>query len=216
MAVPLFSIRWGLPFCFLINNRPGYDCSPEIKPVAGPDIHTSFQGIPDEKVFAELFKGYYARLCLFAFRIIRNKQASEDLVQDCFVKLWQLKARVDWTKDIMPYLYQMVRNGSYNYLRDLDIMDDVDKENDIIDNHNLVQQVIEAETLHEIYLAIQSLPPKCGDIFKALFLEGKEVKEISRDLNITESTIRSHKATALALLRHKLGHILLLKYFFLI
>jgi RNA polymerase sigma-70 factor (ECF subfamily) len=174
--------------------------------------HIIYSGIPDQKTFTCLFEEYYSRLCLFAFRMVHHQQTSEDLVQDCFTRLWQRRNKMDWSKDVTPYLYRMVRNACYNYLRDKKYTSCF--EEDIPDEHDFIHRVIEAETLYEIHLAIRRLPPKCSNIFKALFLEGKEPREISKELNISESTIRSHKATALLLLRHSVTTILLLVYLF--
>lgn len=175
----------------------------------------SSAGIPDELQFSGMFKEYYSRLCLFACRITGNRESSEDIVQDCFLKLWQRKHEIDWTVSIGPYLYTMVRYSAYHYNRDrqgTEILSEFNKE--IADEQHFLHQLVETETLHEIYKAIQALPPKCGNIFRALYLDDKKVKEVSVEHKISTSTIRSHKAAALAILRHRIELVLMGIYFF--
>lgn len=160
--------------------------------------------VPDEHGFGQLFKSVYARLCLFAYKMVMDKQTAEDLVQDCFAELWKKRKNVDWSMDIIPYLYGMVRFSAYHFLRDKKSLAPTLLDTEITDEENVLRYMIEAETMHEIYLAIDKLPVRCGNIFKALFIEGKRISEVSADQQLTESTVRSHKAAALAILRHRL------------
>ena len=120
-------------------------------------------------------------------------------MQDCFVKLWERRTEVSWSGSISSYLYTMVRNACLNERRNAkhasSLPDLATAEEDFLN------RIIETETLYELYKAIRLLPPKCGDIFTALFVEGKKINEVSGELKVTESTIRSHKAAALLFLR---------------
>ena len=60
-----------------------------------------------------LFKAYYRPLCLYAMHYLAgNSSEAEDIVQECFVKLWQ-------HIPVQPraFLYTAVRNGCIDYLR---------------------------------------------------------------------------------------------------
>lgn len=168
--------------------------------------------VPDEADFSELFRVSYSRLCLFARTIVGDGASAEDIVQDCFVKLWERRAIVKWSGSLLAYLYTMVRNACYNFLRDKKCAAELPDQ--FADDSLFLEQVIESETMVEIYRSILQLPPKCGGILKALYFEGKKIKEVSRELNITESTIRSHKAAALLFLKRSITVLFLLQYFF--
>ncbi|MBL7697131.1 MAG: RNA polymerase sigma-70 factor [Chitinophagaceae bacterium] len=168
--------------------------------------------IPGEADFTHLFRQCYSRLCLFAHGFVNDKQRSEDIVQDCFVKLWERRTEVSWSGSIPAYLYTMVRNACLNERRDAKhtaSLPDL-----ATDEENFLNRIIEAETLYEVYRAIRLLPPKCGDIFTALFVEGKKINEVSRELKVTESTIRSHKAAALLFLRRLVISFLFFSFIF--
>jgi RNA polymerase sigma factor (sigma-70 family) len=57
--------------------------------------------------------------------------------------------------------------------------------------------------LREIYKAINTLPAQCRRIFKMLYIQGKSIKEISTELEISASTIRTQKSRGLAVLKQK-------------
>ena len=39
--------------------------------------------------FESLFHTYYKTLCRFSFRIVQDKDKAEDVVQTCFINLWE-------------------------------------------------------------------------------------------------------------------------------
>ena len=64
---------------------------------------------------------------------------------------------------------------------------------------------ISAETVREINRAIESLPPKCREVFKLSYLEDLSNREISERLGISQSTVENHIYSALKQLRQKLS-----------
>ena len=63
-----------------------------------------------------LFKEQYAFLCLVSFSIIKDKDASKDIVQDFFLSYWQRKETVVVTTSFKAYAVRAVRNLSLLYL----------------------------------------------------------------------------------------------------
>lgn len=60
-----------------------------------------------------VFKRLYRPLCLYAAHYLSGDlDAAEDVVQDCFVRLWQHGA-----KDERAFLYAAVRNACIDSLR---------------------------------------------------------------------------------------------------
>src|SRR5690625_705569 len=70
----------------------------------------------DENAFKKLFLTYYDLLCNFSWRFTRSKAVSEDLVQDVFADVWNIRESLDPQKTISVYLYQAVKNKSINNL----------------------------------------------------------------------------------------------------
>ena len=45
--------------------------------------------LTDETQFRSIFDKYYISLCMFANQYVENDALAADIVQECFVKLWQ-------------------------------------------------------------------------------------------------------------------------------
>ena len=80
---------------------------------------TSHPGI--DFTFDELGKHFFANIGaykLLAYSYVRNKAAAEDIVSDCFLKLWEHKNKLDPRKgDYRMYIVQIIKNSSYEYIR---------------------------------------------------------------------------------------------------
>ena len=74
--------------------------------------------IGKEKTFDYFFRQYFAALCFFAQSIIHNEEDAKDIVQDCFIKLWDDDSALEEKADtVKSFLYTMVRNRCIDYVR---------------------------------------------------------------------------------------------------
>ncbi len=191
-------------FWLLTDTRPTIIYHLKRLPVAGSLAGTASHIISDERSFALLFDDYYSRLCLFAHRIIHHHDAAEDLVQECFIKLWDQKDGLVINGSLSSYLYSMVRNRCINFLRDHARIHHLAEELVVPTENNALHAMIEAETFYELYKGIERLPQKCREVATLLFIEGRTHEETAQLLRVTESTVRTQKARAVAFLRQRL------------
>src|SRR5690606_30817422 len=63
-----------------------------------------------------LFKEQYALLCLVSFSIVKDKDASKDIVQDFYMSYWQRKETTMVTTSFKAYAIKAVKNLSFLYL----------------------------------------------------------------------------------------------------
>ena len=68
----------------------------------------------------------------------------------------------------------------------------------------------------EIEAAIKLLPPRCQEIFRLVFKDGKSHKEIAEQLGISISTVDNQVFKALSRLREKLSMLQFLIILFLL
>ena len=66
--------------------------------------------LTDETQFRSIFDKYYISLCMFANQYVENDTLAADIVQECFVKLWQLRDDFMYVHQIKSFLYTSVRN----------------------------------------------------------------------------------------------------------
>jgi len=151
--------------------------------------------------------------------MINNRFEAEDIASAAFIKIWKRHEQFDDAKNIRSYLYQIVRNDCLSFLQQKNRATKLQKEIgyltvvDLDDNYEA--DIIRAEFYSELYMAINSLPKECRKIFTMLYVHGKTVKEISRELKLSPSTIKTQKARGLTVLRKKIIPLSLVFFLFL-
>src|SRR5450759_3157409 len=66
----------------------------------------------DIAAFETIYKKYYIFLCLIAEHIVRNPSDAEEIVTDVFVKIWNIREKINITSSIKAYLVKAVHNLS--------------------------------------------------------------------------------------------------------
>lgn len=157
-----------------------------------------------------IFDIYFQPLCLFSERITCNILQSEDIVAEVFEKLMLAPRVFSVMPKLKSFLYQSVHNASINYLiarkRHSAAYDQMRylTENEQYDHEMVQNEIIRAELIHEIYIAMENLPDKCGQIFKMIFVEDLSTLEIAEKLQINVQTVRTQKARGIELIRNAL------------
>ena len=132
------------------------------------------------------------------------------ITDDAFLKLWERREMLGQAGSIRAWLYTTVRNGCIDHLRrekrKRAYISEAKSTNDTEDQPT-EHRIIEAETLYQVYKALETLPRKCGQVFKMYYLEEKSLQEIADEMKISLSTVKSQKGRALELLRKKLPHL---------
>lgn len=153
----------------------------------------------EEAAFDCLYREYFAALTYFANRILADTDAAEDVVQDCFVQLWQRRDRLDHIKAIKSYLYTSVRNQCLKQLEQQK-RNTAFKEPDKSEP-GIEAAVIAAETARELYQFIDSLSPSLRQIIRLYYLEGRSNKEIAQQLQIEPDSVTRQRLRAIMALR---------------
>lgn len=160
----------------------------------------------NKKKFALLFKLYYSALCSYGYGFVQDPQISEDLVQESFIRLWELRKDFTTINQFKGYLYTSVKNKSLNWIKHQKI---ADKHSEQIGYEHYKDQyfeshIIEEETFNLLYQEIQSLPESAKKIM-LLVLNGLKNTEIAETLEISVNTVKTQKKIAYARIKKKLG-----------
>lgn len=173
----------------------------------------------EERGFDYFYHEHFRPLLHFALSILNEQCLAEDVLEDCFVKLWEKRLTIESAATIKPYLYTAVRNTCINLLkrekhksryaahaRNTDDQFETD----------VTRKIITSESMQQVYNAIETLPPKHRKLIKMIYLEEKKLKEVASELNLSLSTVKNQKAKAIQLLKEQLPNLsLLLAVFFL-
>jgi RNA polymerase sigma-70 factor (ECF subfamily) len=161
----------------------------------------------DKSSLEALFKTHYQSLCKTAYRILRDKDLAEDIVQDVFCKLWEKNITLGVKDSILPYLHKTVINRSLNSLRGQINRNSRENKfgNTFYEERNFTEDLLFTKDLTiKINQIIDELPPACRMVFVLNRFEHLKYKEISEKLNISVKTVENQMVKALKHIRANL------------
>lgn len=165
----------------------------------------------EEEAYDYFFRLYFKALCFFARTLIQDDCDAEDIVQDCFTRLWQKHTLIKNPESIKSFLYHTVRNACLDYQRrkkvrdkhlNLVRLDEVNLEKSLIEYED---GIIRTELIREIYNLVSNLPAPVREVFYLYYAQGKTEIEIADFLNCSFFTARNRRLRALSFLRHQLN-----------
>lgn len=170
--------------------------------VLGGDIRGLIVG--DELAFTSVYKLYSEKVYRLAFRFLKDREQSEEIVQETFINLWLSREKLDVNGNLWLYLYVIAKRLSLNALRQ------VSKSTHLIENllrntvntHNNTEEDILAHDLEQFTeKVILQLPQRQQMIFKLSRIDGLSHKEIADQLHISPNTVKNHMVEALKTLK---------------
>ena len=75
----------------------------------------------DINEFEKLFRAYYEPLCRYAFQLVRDLDAAEEIVQEFFYNFWKNRETLEVKISLKAYIYRSIRNNSLRYLEPLSV-----------------------------------------------------------------------------------------------
>lgn len=153
----------------------------------------------DEKAFRKIYDLYHRRLYYFSLRFTASDEAAREIVQEVFMKLWTNCKSINPDLSLLGYLYTIARHLNYKSLqrtaRDLALREEM-----ICRcagwNHHTEDEVIYAEYLKIAEDAVEHLSPHRKLVYRMSLKDGMSHQEISRDLDISVSTVKNHLVEA--------------------
>ncbi|MGJ3236845.1 RNA polymerase sigma factor [Marivirga sp.] len=150
----------------------------------------------DQKAFKELYMLYAKSMFNIAFRILKNHDEAEDILQEAFIKAYYKIDQYDFQATFGAWLKKIVVNQALDYLRkeskwNIDELAD----NDMTDDSEIDWEGIEMK-VDIVKKAILNLPTGFRTVASLYLIEGYEHKEIASILSISENTSKSqfHRA----------------------
>lgn len=145
----------------------------------------------DYASYNQLFIRYYSRLCAFVSGIIQQNSASEDVVQELFIRLWIHRQKLEIHENISGYLYRSSKNAALNHLRSENNRKRKLQNFPVATwntDENLIEELEFSVALHH---CIEQLPERSKEVFMKCRFEGLKQKEVSNQLGISVKTIKN-------------------------
>lgn len=140
-----------------------------------------------------VFDEYYH----YVSAIIKNKHTikledEEEMIADVFLILWKNKDRLDKKAVFSPYIAGITKRLIYKKYREFSRnMEFSQYENEMISEFS-VDNIIEQKEMNEcITKNLKALGNTEYEIFKKFYYEGKKVKEIAKEMCLTNSNVKT-------------------------
>ncbi|WP_223649451.1 RNA polymerase sigma factor [Hymenobacter psoromatis] len=175
------------------------------------DEHLTRLRQADPAVFLEqLFKAFYAPLGSLVYRVVPDRAAVEDILQDVFLRVWQGLATLPAIGSHRAYLTRMALNAALRYqqrARRQVAWDEAPPAAAPVAPDALAD-LHAAETSAAVAAALARLPPQCRIVFELSRYEELSYQQIAEALEIAPKTVENQLGKALRILRRELAGVL--------
>ena len=150
--------------------------------------------------FRKIYDRYFKFLVIYSSGMGIPYQQAKDIVQECFIKLWENCSSVS---NITSWLFTSVRNSSINWLKASKKSSSNIKLEEISHIHQYTAEDA-IEYFHKVedaYQKLQQLGGRCKDIFIMAYVDKMKIKEIAQELDLSENTVKTYLKRAKETLR---------------
>lgn len=167
----------------------------------------------DPAAFKDTFKLYYPRLMGYCKLFIKDNFDAEDLVQECFVQLWNKRTTLNPLGNIGNLLFVMLRNQCFNFIRDRRLNNFIEFQEKEIDKTQYIYHIdfigeeeksLEEQLSNSFNEEINNLPKRQREVFLKTKIENRNQKEVATELGITVKAIEKNIALAKKHIREEL------------
>ena len=138
-----------------------------------------------ERTFTMVFDKNYEALCLYAVKFTEDFLEAEDIVQEAFVRFWEMYRDRLTTENARPLLYRMTRNMCVDRVRE--------KPKSVVGVEVMTDQLI------------YYFQPESQQVLVAICFNEKKYKDVAEEMQVSVNTVKTQLARALKLLRENLN-----------
>lgn len=172
----------------------------------------------EQVAFELLFKLYHMQLCNFARIYVKSYDNADEIVQDTFIKIWEIRSTLDPNQSIKAFLFRCVHNNCINYIKKAKVSGRLSEayinemqyrmqilEQDTPDSY--FDKLAEEDLENRIQKAIDELPQQCKEIFLLNRFSEMSYKEIAEKLQISVNTVKTQLSRAMGKIREGMNEI---------
>jgi len=172
----------------------------------------------DMLAFDRVYELYSHKLFLFVFRILKNDDEAEDIVQEVFVKIWESRDKLTDYKLLNSYIFTIAYNNSIDLIRkrinNSKYLERLKKSSVIHETPSIIGEVEFNELSSRVEKLIANLPVRQKEVYLLHREKGLTYPEIAEQLGITKNTVENHMAKALIYLRQNIDKSFLVNMLF--
>lgn len=166
--------------------------------------------LDDRASFVFLHRRYQAQVYHYCLRLVRQPEVAEELCSDVFVRLWQKRHTLRCDLPLGGLLFKISRDACLSHLRQL--ASRADQRQQFLahyrsETHGTAPTDADYDYHEGLGLAeraIESLPPRCQEVFRLRYTQGLSLQDIADRLQISSNTVQNHLLKGTRLVRASL------------
>lgn len=153
------------------------------------------------KACNEIYDRYYERLVYYAYKIVRNQMAAEDVAIMAMNKLFEHRDTIESLEQLTGFLLRTTRNLSINTLKKetTDVSRDISYSSEFESDQKADALFLESERYYNLLQSVERLPAKERKAIE-LYLEEASYQEIAAELKVKTRSIKKINRRAIQLL----------------
>ncbi|MDF7814996.1 RNA polymerase sigma-70 factor [Hymenobacter sp. YC55] len=156
----------------------------------------------DTAAFDLLFDQHAPALCRFVHGYLKSHADAEEVVQDCFLKLWERRHEFDKGIVFKTYLYTSAYRAILKQLRRQRYWVFEDCDGEMLIEEGNPGKLVEYQELEQLYqLAVAQLPSRRRQIFSLSRQNGLSHAMIANELNISVKCVENQMTHALKFMK---------------
>jgi RNA polymerase sigma factor (sigma-70 family) len=139
----------------------------------------------------ELFERYQKKLFNFFMRLTYDQAASEDLIQNVFVRIMKYRSSYNSDLKFKTWIYQLSRNQFHDYYHK-----EVEKRDDFSDVTTMPDQEFDQEQQAQLQVAMQKLAVEKRELLVMSKMQGMHYEDIAeiKEITIANVKVQVHRA----------------------
>jgi RNA polymerase sigma-70 factor (family 1) len=154
----------------------------------------------DVEAFDILYQKYHQGLYFNILKLIRHTAATQDILQEVFLKLWERRSSLDPDQSVTAWLFVVSYNKAADYLKhylrhSISLDESQEKIMALPPEESYLTIEERTQLLTE---AIGQLSPQKRRVLELCKLQGKTYEETAQELHISRHTVKEYLATAIS------------------
>jgi RNA polymerase sigma-70 factor (family 1) len=151
-----------------------------------------------QQAFTTLYRHYSPRLYLNIFRMVHDRLAAEEMVQELFTRIWQNRENKALQENFTAYMYRIAQNLVFDFYRNLQ------RDHRLLarfktlaeQQYEHIEEALQyQESSNILHKAIEQLSPQQKKVYTLIKVEGCTYKKAAEIMGISPHTVKEYLAS---------------------
>ena len=155
--------------------------------------------------FNDVFRAYYNNVKYYIRDLVKSTEVAEGIAQEVFIKLWEVKERIDPEQNVKAFIFKIAHNLALKYIKKrLKEEAFLAEMAHYTETTSTDDEYMNRELLKRIDKAVDELSDQKKKIYQMSVNDGESVEDIAEKLNINHRTVSNTLRLAINEIKEKI------------